>query len=254
LASEQGIGFWVGGYQDECYLRPTPGTPADDIMLVNMGITILPDAEAAAFQTGVVRGVNSTTNGFSPTTVHKTFNHRNARSLQHLTDCTADAPEAWRKFDSGPCDDCQRANCDKVHSKRQAAKRGDADGTFSMDIWSVNVPHVHGGQPNVLGFHHNGSRLNKFYLLKSGHESETTKATRLASGSTGRAAMAGRSRTRTLTTRPTCAWAPRRSTSRKRRSACSPPALRARRAGTRRSSARGAALRATLGRRWSGLT
>jgi hypothetical protein len=178
LASEQGIGFWVGGYQDECYLRPTPGTPADDIMLVNMGITILPDAEAAAFQTGVVRGINSTTNGFSPTTVHKTLNHRGARSLQHLPDCTADAPEAWHKFDSGPCDDCLCANCDKVHSKRQAAKRGNVDGNL-LDGHLVSERSARARRPDQRArVPPQRSKLNKFYLLMSGHESETTKATR----------------------------------------------------------------------------
>ncbi len=86
-------------------LRPSK-TPSEDIMLRNVGIVVLPDAEAAAVAcpAGAVRGAD-TCKGFDAKTVHKTFNHRNPRTTKHRPDCTRNAPDGWRKFDAGACDD-----------------------------------------------------------------------------------------------------------------------------------------------------
>ena len=147
--------------------------------MLNVGITVLPDADMATkvFAAGVVRGADSI-KGFTAETVHNTFNHRNSRIPNHLPDCTADAPESWRKFEVGPCDSCLRANCDRVHSNKHAGMRADANDTYSFDIWSVSVGHVHGGNKSVLGCHANGSGLTRFMILKSGHENETSAAMR----------------------------------------------------------------------------
>ena len=38
-------------------------------------------------------------------------------------------------------------------------------GSISYDIFEMGVPHAHGGQRYVIGFHDNYSRVNKVYLL-----------------------------------------------------------------------------------------
>ena len=189
-ASASGSGATRGCLR-ESYLRPTRN-PSEDILLVNMGITISCRQAAQAFPASEFlmrgrRGVNST-KGFAPTTVHTMFNHCSARSLPHLTDCTADAPEEWRKFDSGPCDDClfgkelrQGAHSNHTRnrielSNRHTGKRGDAVGTFVLGAGHLvsEYPSRTGraDQQRLLDFHANGSKeaQHVLYLLKSGHE------------------------------------------------------------------------------------
>ena len=96
-------------------LRPTTCCCMVNII---MDIIILPDVELGGTgvpgrRATVVRGANSITKGFSSATAHnhKTFSTTAARgacsTLSRLRS-TADAPEEWRKFDSGPCcDNCQ---------------------------------------------------------------------------------------------------------------------------------------------------
>eukprot|EP00965_Chrysotila_dentata_P046574 1547316-Pleurochrysis_carterae.AAC.1 len=83
----------------------------------------------------------------TPELLHARFNHRRAKVLRLLPQCTRDAPEAWasivRNF---ACADYLHANSDELHSTAHAPVTNAAGDLVSYDIYYVSVPHIHGGQ------------------------------------------------------------------------------------------------------------
>ncbi|KAL3910171.1 MAG: hypothetical protein SGPRY_009154, partial [Prymnesium sp.] len=59
------------------------------------------------------------------------------------------------------CDACMRARADSVPSKSHAPHTHAPGELVSMDVYTTGVPHVHGGQRYVIGFHDHYSRMDK---------------------------------------------------------------------------------------------
>ena len=180
LAATDGIGFWIGPYATESYLRPSKD-PAEDIPFINVGVAILPDVNTPCMPT-IARGQRGAAK-FDADTVHRTFNGRSADVLRHLPECTPDAPSVWgemsKELGGHACDECERAKAKRVPLTGSAGLRSDANNTVAIDDWEVSVGHIHGGQKVVGGYHHNGSGVNRYYLKKSKCGAETAKCTNL---------------------------------------------------------------------------
>ena len=180
LAATDGIGFWIGPYATESYLRPS-NDPAEDIPFINVGVAILPDVDTPCMPT-IARGQRGAAK-FDADTVHRTFNGRSADVLRHLPECTPDAPSIWnemfKEVGGHACDECERAKAKRVHLTGSAGLQSDADSTVAIDDWEVSVGHIHGGQRVVGGYHHNGSGVNRYYLKKTKSGAETAKCTNL---------------------------------------------------------------------------
>ncbi|KAL1529178.1 hypothetical protein AB1Y20_000137 [Prymnesium parvum] len=168
-SAEGGVGTWIApaGDPDGSYLQ---WTAADGIVnrvqLDVRGVVVIPTFRDVADACPVTR----TSTRASGQLVHRRFLHRSPASLRRLPQCT-DAPDDWsaalKAVDGLPCDECLRSSADAQHSAASAPDVSSPGELVSYDIWSVSVPHVHGGQKLVLNFHDHFSKINKPYLIKS---------------------------------------------------------------------------------------
>lgn len=165
----------MGAYDRPSMLQPHETDRSQDIPLINVGVAVLPDP-AAPVNPILVRG-SRPAKRMTTRDVHNTFNHMDSTRLGNLPRCSSDAPAEWASVDKQPCDDCERANQKRIHPEGHLDP--DDVGTYSTDMWSVSVGHIHGGQKQVHGFHHNSSGLTRLYLQHTKTGAESARATRL---------------------------------------------------------------------------
>ena len=174
LALTQDVGCWVTPTNGLSYLVLTRDQHTR-VPLMNVGVLILSDAACASafpFVTPTVTQGNHNTTKITGALLHRRFLHRASHSLKLLPNSTSDAPPAWAKLiEDAACDDCLRANADRMASYNHSPATTSPGELVSWDMYKVSVPHAYGGQQIVLSFHDHFSGVNKPYLLRS--ESET---------------------------------------------------------------------------------
>ena len=132
--------------------------------LINDGTIVVPDASMPIAP--VVQGAHT---ALDAELVHQAFNHRPRALLRKMPECS-NAPAAWGKIADKACDHCLRARSDKQTSKSHVKDVKEC-GHWSVDIYSIGVPNVHGGHKYVFGAHDRKSTLNWMCLMHSKSES-----------------------------------------------------------------------------------
>ena len=134
--------------------------------LINDGTIIVPDASMPIAP--VVQGAHTAVDA---ELVHPSFNHRPRALLRKMPGCS-NAPAAWGKIADKACDHCLRARSDKQTSKNHVKDVKEC-GHWSVDIYSIGVPNVHGGHKYVFGAHDRKSTLNWMCLMHKKSDSGT---------------------------------------------------------------------------------
>ena len=135
-----------------------------DAPLINDGTIVVPDAAVPIAP--VVQGAHT---ALDAELAHQAFNHRPRALLRKMPGCS-NAPESWAKMADKPCDHCLRARFDKQPSKSHVKEVKEC-GHWSVDIYSIGVPNVHGGHRYVFGAHDRKSTLNWMCLMHKKSES-----------------------------------------------------------------------------------
>ena len=87
----------------------------------------------------------------------------------------SNAPAIWKsimKSYDEACDVCLRTKSKGVGSTHKAPVFTEPGQCVSFDAWSVNVPHIHGGQQKVVRFKDLYSRSGRSYLISSESQSK----------------------------------------------------------------------------------
>ena len=93
-----------------------------------------------------------------PRILHCRANHRQHEQVTAWHKCS-NAPMKWKTRNCA-CDDCLMSTADKVTHQDKSPKVEAPGDLLSFDVFSLGVPHVHGGQTKVLGIHDHFSGFN----------------------------------------------------------------------------------------------
>ena len=183
--AQQGVGTWHAPMGGDSFFAFPGGV---QVSLIDMGVLILPDPNAPRDSAPAWRPSNlAVVQGGADRhatwdVLHNTFNHDpSGEKISNLWRCTSDGRKEWAKaVPKGPhpkaCHGCLQGSADAIGPKFESMKAKQAGDCVGMDVWSVRVPHVHGGQTKVIGFHDYYSTLDKFYLIPDETSASCAKA------------------------------------------------------------------------------
>ena len=162
------------------YLQFACGTKAP---LVNLGVLILPNASSdwaeRAPSFGAMNGAyanvrvtqgNRANAKVSSRVLHCRALHRNSSVINAWHKCS-NASSTW-SCDRAACDDCLKAKADNIPSDFHSPVVKKPGDLVSFDVYNMGVPHIHGGQRKVMGFHDHMSKFNYVVLLANETEEE----------------------------------------------------------------------------------
>ena len=129
---------------------------------------MIPDAPPEVVLAAVAKEPENGRDHSTWSLIHNRFNGRAYDTLRHLITCgtgvTRDWHRALRHLPRSPCLSCLQSRAEKIPSRAHVPPAL-VPGYISYDIFEMGIPHLHGGQKYVIGFHDSYSRLNKVYLL-----------------------------------------------------------------------------------------
>ena len=165
LAHDQGISTHIGSGQNGTYFELPD---ARRVALVNAGVLMIPDVPPQEQALSATTPQPASRDHSTWTLLHNRFNGRSFDALRHLATSGKGIVREWQRAlahaPEGACHSCLQARADKRPS-RSHVPPATVPGYISYDIFEMGVPHVHGGQRYVIGFHDNFSKVNRLYLL-----------------------------------------------------------------------------------------
>ena len=162
LLARQGVETRIAAGDGSSELRFPDGRV---VQLLNAGVLVIPSAHVDDVGTSLCSAAPPVTYEV----LHNRFNGRRHEVLKNLPTALDSTSREWSRALGSPqsnlrCHHCLRAHADKVPSKAHVPQH-DTPGYISFDIFEMGLPHAHGGQRYVIGFHDNYSKLNRLYLL-----------------------------------------------------------------------------------------
>ncbi len=172
MAQEHGIATYIAPWGETSYIRFSDGAK---VPLINTGILILPDASSVTMP-AVSNGDHGFHKDLTAEDIHNTWNHRAGEALAHLpkvTDMPNKVTEMMKEYikECPGCEACLEGSSKNISSSHHLPVFTEPGQCVSIDTWTCNVGHRHGGQRKCIRFKDIYSRFGKSYLMRSESES-----------------------------------------------------------------------------------